>query len=48
LDAYLVYDNEQLFFSHPATIVAFMGNIEECTNGWEMIWPYFYKKRNTP
>ena len=39
IDAYLIYDNGQLFLSHTVTIVEFMGTIEEYINGWELIEP---------
>ena len=39
IDAYLIYNNEQLFLSHTVTIVEFMGNIDEYISGWELIEP---------
>ncbi len=39
IDAYLIYNDEQLFLSHTVTIVEFMGNIEEYISGWELIEP---------
>ena len=39
IDAYLIYNDEQLFLSHTVTIVEFMGFIEEFIAGWELIEP---------
>ena len=39
IDAYLIYNNEQLFLSHTVTIVEFMGFIDEYIAGWELIEP---------
>ena len=39
IDAYLIYNNEQLFLSHTVTIVEFMGFIQEYIAGWELLEP---------
>jgi hypothetical protein len=39
IDAYLIYNNEQLFLSHTVTIVEFMGFIQEFIAGWELLEP---------
>lgn len=39
VDAYLIYNDEQLFLSHTVTIIEFNGFIQEFIAGWELLEP---------